>query len=472
MEGLEISPKSNLWEPFLAKAGSRLRSQVMGVGGLFHCVFFVAVDKVAVSFQLPLRRRGKCGDPALPSLFVLQVAPDATHPTFAATRDRRGYQSARALLDDTFNRMAVRDGGFIKDFQATELDSRTFELFISEVLYEAGACFSVVGEQPDFEPTIRGVSFSVECVTVNPTKSGASPEPYQPMNPRDMDMEDLRHRVLNDLPTRFGGALHAKRNKRFTDKRLAYWELEHTRDKPFVFATQTFHEHGALAFSSAAFATYLYGAQHWGKRDGEGKLVIEHTRPEDHLKANGVAIETGFFDYEGVEHISAVLWANTGTIPKFLRMALQGPYPDPEIVCYRVGSAGDPDPNASAPATFAYQVGDPDWQETWGEGVVLFHNPNALHPLPHNLIETVVNAYIDDEGRYVEIVPPGLHPFMSLTMVGATDEEKIAAYVNAGLMAQAIEATNSHTAATDAPEWWAGFPAGETLRSYRSESID
>lgn len=402
-------------------------------------------------------------------LFDIQVPPDALHPSFVATSQRRDYAGARQMLEDAFARMAVRDGGFVKDFQSTELDSRTFELFVSEVLHEAGATFAANGEQPDFEPTIEGVSFSIECVTVNPTKTDGKIVPYEPVNSRDIDMDDLRSRVMNDLPTRFGGALHAKRNKRFGKAKLAYWELEHTKDKPFVLATQTFHEHGALAFSSAALATYLYGAQHWGKRDAEGKLIIEQTRPEDHLKTNGVAIQTGFFDYEGAEHVSAILWANTGTIPKFSRMALQGPYPDADVVCYRVGSAADPDPNASAPATFAYQVGDPKYVETWGQGAVLFHNPRALHPLPHDLIGNVVNAYIDHEGRYVETVPPGLHPFMSMTMTGANDAEKMMAYAQAIMMAKAIKETNDHTARTDAPEWWAGFPVGETLRRYRSE---
>jgi hypothetical protein len=408
----------------------------------------------------------------MPHLLLPQVETARQHPCFQALVAQRKFRSARLLLQDAFERMPVRDGGFIKDFQSTEFDTRQFEVFTSELLHEAGAVFAVHGEQPDFEPSIGGVEFAVECVTVNPTKIGdGAAVAYRPVNRRDADIDDLRDRLMNDVPTRFGGALHSKRARRFKPGDRAYWELDHVAGKPLVFAVQTFHEDGALAFSGAAISRYLYGIVHKPSWDESGNLVIEQTKAPPHRKPNGTLIPSGFFDYEGAEHIAAVLWSNTGTIPKFLRMALQGPYPDDAVRGFRSGSAGNPDPNAHAPAAFLYEVGDPEWPETWGEGCILFHNPRALHPLPVDVMTNVSNAFIDEQGRYVENVPAGLHPFMSLSFFGATPEEHESAARVATEHYEAFNETNRQSAGTGARTWWDGFKTDGAVTSYRSDAL-
>lgn len=401
-------------------------------------------------------------------LLLPQVEPGKQNDVFSTLLRERKFRAARLLLQDAFERMAVRDPGFVKDFQGTEFDTRQFELFTSELLHEAGAEFRLNGDQPDFEVAIAGVEFAIECATANPTKTDQAPKPYRAVNPRDADMADLKDRVANELPTRFGGVLHAKRMKRIKPKNQAYWELPHTVGKPLIFAVQTFHEDGALSFSSSAISTYLYGIEHTPAWDDQGNLIIKQTKAPAHRKPNGELIPSGFFDYDGVENIAGVLWSNTGTIPKFQRMAMQGPYPDPMVRAFRVGSAGNPDPNAHAPQSFAYEVGDEGCEETWGEGCVLFHNPNASTPLPHDVLTNVSNAYIDDAGRFVEIVPAGLHPFMSLTLFGATEAEHESAIETAERFYEAINATNETTAATRAPDWYAGRGAGEEINAYRS----
>lgn len=45
----------------------------------------------------------------------------------------------------------------------------------------------------------------------------------------------------------------------------------------------------------------------------------------------------------------------------------------------------DHDPNASLPKLFAYEV-DENCEETCAEGINMFHNPNALHPVPEEQI--------------------------------------------------------------------------------------
>jgi hypothetical protein len=61
--------------------------------------------------------------------------------------------------------------------------------------------------------------------------------------------------------------------------------------------------------------------------DNEGNLVIETGLVDQHKHAEK-EIPSGFFDLEGSANVSAALWTNSGTVPKFTRMAITGPYPD------------------------------------------------------------------------------------------------------------------------------------------------
>lgn len=367
--------------------------------------------------------------------------------------------------------MRVRDGGFVKDFQSTEFDSRVFELFTSELLQEAGATFQVEGDQPDFEAHIGDTFFAVECVTVNPTKPGGitTPTAYKAVNPKDATLDSIKDRALNEVPTRFGGALFQKGSRRFGPQKRPYWELPNVEGQPFVFAVQTFHEDGALGFSGTSLATYLYGIQHLPAWD-DGKLVIRQVKAAPHTKPNGVEIPSGYFNDPANAGVSAVLWSNTGTIPKFARMALQAPYSDPAVAAFRVGSAADPDPNAHAPRAFLYEVGDPEWPETWGEGCILFHNPNAKHPLPRNLLRNVANAELDGQGRYVETIPAGMHPFSSMTFFGIGPSIE-PAFERAKKLYELIADVHGESRATRASTWWEGIEGQGEISAYRSDSL-
>jgi len=405
-------------------------------------------------------------------LLLPAVSIEQRHPNFVSLVTQRKLRSARLLLQDVFEQMPIRDGGFVKDFQSTEFDPRVFELFTHELLREAGATFRVEGEQPDFEPTIRGTRFAVECATVNPTKIDgvAAPSPYKAVNPKDASLESIKDRALNEVPTRFGSALFGKGSRRFGPQKLRYWELPNTTGLPFVFAVQTFHEDGALGFSGTGLATYLYGIQHLPDWDEAGNLVIRQVKAAPHTKPSGVEIPSGYFNDPVNAGVSAVLWSNTGTIPKFARMALQGPYPDPDVAAFPVGSAGDPDPNAHAPRAFIYEVGDPEWPETWGEGCILFHNPNATSPLPKDLVANVANGALDAEGRYVETIPAGLHPFTSVTFfaIGENIEPTVE---RATELYEMMASTHAKSRESRGAGWWDGITGEGEISAYRSDCL-
>jgi hypothetical protein len=115
--------------------------------------------------------------------------------------------------------------------------------------------------------------------------------------------------------------------------------------------------------------------------------------------------------------VSAVLWTNAGTVAKFTRMALAGPYPDAEVTKLRFGATYDFDPNAHAPLPFAYIVGDADApDETWGQEANLFHNPRARYPIPQGLFDTVADSRCID-GQYSDVIKGDFAPIMSMSML-------------------------------------------------------
>jgi len=64
-------------------------------------------------------------------------------------------------------------------------------------------------------------------------------------------------------------------------------------------------------------------------------------------------------------------------------------------ICYR----GKP-----FPESFSAKVHEPGYSETWREGVSIFHNPNARHPLPEYSIPGVAH-HTSRDGRIVASMP-------------------------------------------------------------------
>ena len=142
-------------------------------------------------------------------------------------------------------------------------------------------------------------------------------------------------------------------------------------------------------------------------------MVIEPIRVEKHIKPDGTEIPSGYFFQPDAEHISAVLFSASGTISKFNRLGRQAGFGSPNVKMFRMGTHYDHDQNASMPKIFKYEVTE-DSQETWGEGVSMFHNPNALHPVPEELFPSIAHHRFKN-GMIVSSIPE-FHPFASQTL--------------------------------------------------------
>lgn len=327
------------------------------------------------------------------------VVPEArlTERFKTAARDR-GYAPARATMRETFAKMGLRDPNFIEQFQTSGFDARVSELYLFAAFDAAGFDVSTEGDAPDFLLRGHGREWAVEATTANPSGGGAPPRlPEDPV--------ELQRYIDGELVVRLGSALFSKLNKR-------YWELPHVAGKPLVLAIQSFASEDAQQLVDTALVDYLYGRRTFGELDDDGRLKIYNAEIAKHVGSK--TIPTHFFGSPQAEHISAVLWTNSGTVAKFARMGFQRGLDSNGIRMSRVGLRFVMNPDADRPARFTYDVGS-RW-ESWEEGLVMAHNPQALVPLSEEAFPGIVHHEINEDGLVKSTLPP-FHAYRSRTLI-------------------------------------------------------
>jgi len=80
----------------------------------------------------------------------------------------------------------------------------------------------------------------------------------------------------------------------------------------------------------------------------------------------------------------------------------------------RQGTCYKDDPNSIAPLSFQYDLENPPIIETWEQGLVVMHNPNALFPVPRYFIKCSAIHFLENGVVKTECLP--FHPFGSTTL--------------------------------------------------------
>lgn len=170
-----------------------------------------------------------------------------------------------------------------------------------------------------------------------------------------------------------------------------------------------------MSITAGYVGRYLYGLEHTPLYDESGKLSIEAEALVDHTWGTK-QIPSGFFNQPGSEVVSAVIINADGTINKFNRMAYSAGFGRQGILkVLRDVFVWDQDPNASKPHHQILDVGDPSYFECWGEGINVYHNPNALHPFPTDLFR--FGAHHQLKGNQIaSATRSDFHPITSTTV--------------------------------------------------------
>lgn len=338
-----------------------------------------------------------------------RLRPDADlHPQFLKTRDDPKMAPARGALRDVAATMEDPDGNLVEQFQTHGFDARTFEIYLHALFTEAGHTIDRSHDRPDFLISRDGITAAVEAVTANPPPR-PDYQPYEVMpKATPKTMEEAVAFLKNETAIRFGSPLYSKLKKK-------YWELPHVAGKPLIIAIETFHG-GSLTLSSTSLSQYLLGVDHRSSFDEKGNLLVEADPIHEHVGSK--TIPSNFFAQPGAENISAVLFSNAGTIPKFARIGQQGAHRSDAVRMVRYGQCLDHDPNAVRPESFAFEIGDPEVPlEPWRDGSVLIHNPGALIPLPPEWLGASAEENLSAQGTIVTTWRDPFQPFASMTMM-------------------------------------------------------
>lgn len=343
-------------------------------------------------------------------LFNLVVEESQLHPYFKDINESPAHSAAKKLISEITPHFIDIDGNFVEQFQTSGFNSRLWELYLFCYFHEEGLKINREYEAPDFMLTNGDISVAVEAVIAE------NKTPYLHIDKQRIPTEvNVEEEMKNRLPLIYGSPLNTKMNHKTKDKALHYWQYEHTKNTPFVIAIADFHDVFAMNMSTTALINYLYGIKHSHYFDENGELVVVTEKIKSHTKeSTGVEIPSGFFFQPNVENVSAIIHSASGTISKFDRIGKQCGFDTNDTEMLRIVTIHDPEPNADKPLVSRYLV-DENSEETWGEGISVYHNPNALIPLPKDFFLSASQHFLED-GKINTLNSP-LHVYSSYTFL-------------------------------------------------------
>lgn len=339
------------------------------------------------------------------TLFDPGVPSEELHSGFKQILTSEGSEPTRWMLDDIYAQFPDPDGNFVQQFQTAGFDARFFELYLFAYFARCGFAVDRSHSRPDFLISQEGLTVAVEATTVNPSTSGVIAKLGKTIS--DLTPDEMLEYQQDELPIRFGSPL-------FSKLQAKYWELDQCKDMPLVFAIEAFHDKESLAFTDAALSTYAYGMNASAAFGQDAKLNFDWKSIDQHA-VGSKQIPSNFFGQPDTEHISAIIFTNTGTTAKFARMGYQSGVGCDTITIFRQGHCLNMDPDALDPTWFEYHLDAPPFVESWGQGLVVLHNPECLHPIPQGFFPDAVETR-RVEGK-LRSEAPGWHPFVSRTII-------------------------------------------------------
>ncbi len=334
---------------------------------------------------------------------------DNQHPNFKLLSSNIALSMAKETIKEVSYHYKDIDGNFIDQFQSINgFDSRVWELFLFCFFREQFFSFKRNYNAPDYMVEKFNEEIAVEAVIVSRKTE---------LDSNAKNDKEIQEKLKNDVPLLFGNALFDKMKKK-------YWEKEHVKGKPFVIAIADFHDTMSMTWTFNSLSDYLYGYKYEHSFDESGELIVKPIKIGDYTKPNGTKIPSGFFFQPNSENVSAIIFSSCGTLSKFNRMGKQAELGSDIPTLIRTGTFYNHTPNADKPNFVTYKV-DKESKETWSEGTVVYHNPNAKIPLnPAFFDDKVAQCFFRD--KLIHSKMPKYFPYNSFTqnLIPKPDEEE------------------------------------------------
>lgn len=329
--------------------------------------------------------------------FAPIIAEDRLHPTFKVLATEERYSPARAIIQAMMSYHKDIDGQFVQNFQARGFDARLWELYLWATFTELGYVRKSELQVPDFVFRSNRGDLAIEATSANPPENGNAPKPSNEV--------EFRNYLENYIPIKLAAALKSKLNHKPT-----YWKEPALANLPFCIAVQDFSIGGSMRFIVPAATEYIFGVRHWREA---GVRKIARIKVHRHGKQKA---QSGFFNLPNSENVSAVIINPQGTITKFNRLGFVAGFGNLNVKMTRFGvQRNDSNLEAPEPTPFT-QLVDHSYEEQWVEGMVVFHNPNALHPLDPMMIPGAAHEFLQEDGS-IQTLLPTFHPLYSQTEI-------------------------------------------------------
>lgn len=321
------------------------------------------------------------------NIYEYKVKEENLHRHFKTLVNSKRWSPAKEIIREMVYAFKDPDGNYREQFQTTGFNSRLWELYLFGYFHENNFILDKEFSSPDFLVE-RERKYAIEAVTVNPSKSSETPA----LPKTDEDVQLLNQ---DFMPIRYGSSLYTKLKKE-------YWKKEHVKGLPFIIAIHDYHYENSMTWSRNALERYLYGINPTTHFDKNGNLEVKLEEIQKHEWGNKI-IPSNFFAQPDTENISAVLFTNQATLTKFNRIGYLAGFGDKNIEMTRYVKYYNPDPNAVEPLKISRKVSDSDYKEYWREGLIMFHNPNAKHPIdPYEFPE--ISHAIVHAGEWLSIM--------------------------------------------------------------------
>ncbi|SFT96326.1 hypothetical protein [Halomonas saccharevitans] len=301
------------------------------------------------------------------NLFEPVVEEEKLHENFKKILTP-GYESQRKILDERASGFIDRDGKLTTELQTT-FNSTFWEIYLFAVFKSYETKINFDHSTPDFYLKKRGLEFIVEATTANTAKGKA--HEWEKTIEDAMEKQSTEE-INKEAIVRLSNALHSKTTK-FREK---YCRLAQVINRPFVVAIAPFEQkffnlqydrpiRALLCGEYIDEASFLENPEKFPY--GPPKINVSSIKKE-----NGAKINLGLFNEKSYEEVSAVIFSCTATWGKVCAMDKES---DKTIVQYLWASGPNGAPERSIEKT-------PNTREEIHDGLMVFHNPHAINPLP------------------------------------------------------------------------------------------
>jgi hypothetical protein len=309
-----------------------------------------------------------------------------------------------------------RDGKFVDEFQLT-FNSAFWELYLNASFGALGFARDYQHAAPDFACATGDGAFAAEAVVASHTDGFAAE--WEQRIDDEITVERLQA-MLEYRSVRLANAIDTKLKK----YRSSYARLPHVAGKPYIICVAPFEQPQSYAIGDRALRRllYAYDMPIYIDNEEEGtRTILGETVTERVWKASGADVRFGLFTDDRAREVSAVIYSTVATFGKVQVLAAPSPDRETWVQALRYNEVGM--------RPHEIRVRRQDYDETVLDGLHVFLNPHAYHPLDPQLFlgrEVAVHFGFDPSiGTVRSSVPDGfLFSRRTLTLVALDDSER------------------------------------------------